>query len=244
MFLNKGALLIYFSLFSGAVSQTERRTRGTTNVQKEVLEKGQAEVEAWERWLKASSISVPVRPPVPPPKPPAPTPCIGTEEDLLKILSQVSTLQSLTTNGTPQNKAFKWLRTDSFYCYTNESCKLIQRYIMALTYFSTDGEKWTNCGQEGGSSACDPAICRDEGNKPNLGTSRWLNHNSSECQWCGAACNPTNLCMTNIDLGALFTLYFLFSWKKETSETIILTLLFLFLAHSIRFDQLRRNHTI
>jgi hypothetical protein len=167
------------------------------------MEKGQAEVEAWERWLKGSSNSVPspIKKPAPskPSSPtPKPTPCIGTPEELLNILSKVSTRADLVKDGTPQNKAYEWLLTDKLYCYSDP--KIIQRYIMALTYFSTDGEKWTNCGQDGGSSACISAICKDFGRKPELGDKRWLS-SASECEWCGAACNITNKCITDIDLG-------------------------------------------
>jgi hypothetical protein len=198
--------VIVIFLLSFANEVTSRSGKDPKSGSDSSLEESKAEIEAWSTWIQGSSMSVPVKSPVKPPtKPyaPAPTPCIGTPEDLLKILSQVSTSESLTTNGTPQNKAYNWLLKDTFYCYTDPGCKLIQRYIMALTYFSTDGEKWTNCAQSG---VCNPTICRDGGNKPRLGINSWLSHNISECQWCGAACNPTNLCMTDIDLGTLFAL--------------------------------------
>jgi len=73
---------------------------------------------------------------------------------------------------------------------------------MALTYFSTDGDKWTNCGKDGGSSPCVSAICKDFGRKPLLGDKRWLS-SVSECEWCGAACNTTNKCITDIDLDTI-----------------------------------------
>jgi len=196
------SLLVILSLAGEAFSQTQRRTRGTSQLNQDVLEKGQAEVEAWERWLKGSSNSVPSPVKKPAPHPPAaPTPCIGTPEELLNILSKVSTRADLLKSGTPQNDAYNWLLKDNFYCYSDP--KIIQRYIMALTYFSTDGEKWTNCGQEGGSSACDPLICNRNGGKPRLGTKRWLDK-GSECTWCGAACNTTNKCITDIDLGTCY----------------------------------------
>ena len=134
-------------------------------------------------------------------KPHSPTkspPCNGTQDDLLKILSQVSNRTDLLKTGSPQNNAYNWLFQDSFYCYSDH--KITQRYIMALTYFSTNGDKWTNCGRKGGSSTCDPLICLDFGRKPNLGNTRWLGK-GSECSWCGVACNTDNKSITEIDLG-------------------------------------------
>jgi hypothetical protein len=208
MLLNK-VIVIFLLSFANEVT-SKKGGKSSKSGSDSTLEEGKAEIEAWSTWIQGSSMSVPtkspVRKPVKPVKPRAPTapptPCIGTPEDLLKILSKVSDPTSLTTNGTPQNKAYNWLLKDKFYCYSDAGCKLIQRYIMALTYFSTDGDKWTNCGQKGG---CNPAICRDGGNKPRLGINSWLSQGISECQWCGAACNTTNLCMTDIDLGTLFT---------------------------------------
>jgi hypothetical protein len=209
MISKRVSFLIILSLAGEVFSQTQRRTRGSSQLHQDVLEKGQAEVEAWERWLKDSSNSVPS--PVPPKKP-APTPCIGTPSELLEILSKVSTRADLLRTGSPQNEAYNWLLKDKFYCYSDP--KLIQRYIMALTYFSTDGDKWTNCGEDG---TCDPAICKDFGRKPRLGGNRWLS-NGTECEWCGAACNTTNKCITDIDLGKLST-YFQTSKRKEKKPT-------------------------
>jgi hypothetical protein len=130
----------------------------------------------------------------------------------------VSTRADLLSIGSPQNDAYNWLLKDNFYCYSDP--KIIQRYIMALTYFSTDGDKWTNCGEEGGSSACVSAICKDNGRKPRLGANRWLGK-GSECLWCGAACNTTNKCITDIDLGTL-----MLQFDKGRNENVSLTTLF------------------
>jgi len=198
------AILVFLLSFADEVTCSKKSSKKSKS-----LEEGKAAIEAWSTWIHgSSSMSLPVKSPVQKPAKPAkpssptpkPTPCIGTPEELLNILSKVSTRADLLKSGTPQNDAYNWLLKDNFYCYSDP--KIIQRYIMALTYFSTDGEKWTNCGQEGGSSACDPLICNRNGGKPRLGTKRWLDK-GSECTWCGAACNTTNKCITDIDLDSV-----------------------------------------
>jgi hypothetical protein len=192
------------------------------------LEEGKAAIEAWSTWIHgSSSMSVPVKSPLKKPAKPAkpfsptpkPTPCIGTPAELLDILSKVSTRADLLRTGSPQNDAYNWLLKDKLYCYSDP--KIIQRYIMALTFFSTDGDKWKNCGEDG---PCDPAICKDKGRKPRLGTNRWLS-NGTECEWCGAACNTTNKCITDIDLGTFEALCNKVEVRKFHYQTCLLHLL-------------------
>jgi len=200
MLFNKIVAFLLLSILNVAQSETKRGTRAKLYKNEDKFEKIQADVEIWERWMQSSSMSVPTpKPQKKPAKAPvvptaSPTPCIGTPDDLLKILSQVSTLVSLETPNTPQNKAYLWLLSDPLYCYNDP--KIIQRYIMALTYFSTGGEGWTNCGQNATTSACDTNKCKQ------TGTDRWLS-DSSECDWCGANCNVTNHCITAIDLDSI-----------------------------------------
>jgi len=183
------------------VAKSEGKGKGKSKSGADKHEEIASHLEAWESWLKSSSMSMSVPTPKPQKKPAkpvvptaSPTPCFGTPTDLLKILSQVSTRASLLAPNTPQHKAYVWLSNDRVYCYNDP--KIIQRYIMALTYFSTGGEGWTNCGQNATTSACDTSECKQ------TGRFRWLS-DSSECDWCGANCNVTNQCITAIDLDSI-----------------------------------------
>jgi len=49
---------------------------------------------------------------------------------------------SLLTGNTPQNKAFKWLIEDDCVQLCPDDPFLIQRYVLALLYFSTSGMDW------------------------------------------------------------------------------------------------------
>eukprot|EP00590_Aulacoseira_subarctica_P000291 CAMPEP_0172429362 /NCGR_PEP_ID=MMETSP1064-20121228/50057_1 /TAXON_ID=202472 /ORGANISM="Aulacoseira subarctica , Strain CCAP 1002/5" /LENGTH=311 /DNA_ID=CAMNT_0013174719 /DNA_START=261 /DNA_END=1196 /DNA_ORIENTATION=+ len=65
---------------------------------------------------------------------------------------------------------------------------------MAVTYFSTAGEEWTNCGAFPATSACNATLCK-QGH-----FDRWLS-NVTSCSWCGANCNSG--CITAIDLDSI-----------------------------------------
>jgi hypothetical protein len=202
MVFNK-ILVFYLLSFANEVTckQGKKGQRGSATASSD--QRG-SEIEAWTRLMQSSSMitrapvtKTPTKKPVVPPTNP-PTRCIGTPDDLLKILSKVSDPTLLVADGTAQNKAFNFMKVDNFYC-TNDP-KIIQRYVMALTYFSTGGEGWTNCGAFSSTSACDPAICKD--NNQGNGVNRWLD-SGSECDWCGNQCNTTNNCMTVIDLDSI-----------------------------------------
>ena len=81
---------------------------------------------------------------------------------------------------------------------------LEQRYIMAVVYFATQGNFWTNCAQDSIGGSCDPILDKlQPGYNPN--GSRWLGE-MNECNWLGVRC-PTNAqCIQIIDIGK-FHLY-------------------------------------
>lgn len=132
-------------------------------------------------------------PPSTPPPTPPPTPFVNlpplrcnltVAERRTQILSTLETSVSdstvLSTEGTPQYNAAEWLiGGDDFYVCPNDS-KMIQRYVMGLFYYSTEGPTWTTCS---------------EGDVDCSGTS-YLSP-VHECEWFGSACN-TDLCVTEI----------------------------------------------
>jgi hypothetical protein len=99
-------------------------------------------------------------------------------------------------SGTPQNDALLFVlnEDDGRVCPDDPVCgvsKVINRYEMALLYFSTNGDEWTNCAAEDTSSECiTGGQTGDDGFPPCLdgGFARWLS-SESECDWCGLSCN-------------------------------------------------------
>lgn len=115
-------------------------------------------------------------------EPPCGIPVAERKSQTLSILSGVSDAALLTTPGTPQYTALEWLlEYDEFEaCPDTNACTLTQRYVMALFYYSTEGDSWTTC------SASD-TTCP---NTPFLSP-------VDECEWIGLTCNPAK-CMTEI----------------------------------------------
>jgi hypothetical protein len=70
--------------------------------------------------------------------------------------------------------------------------KILQRWTMAVVYFSTGGDAWLQCS--GNPSATD--ICGGE--EPFLNAHRFLS-GTSECAWAGISC--INGCVTEIEFG-------------------------------------------
>jgi hypothetical protein len=93
----------------------------------------------------------------------------------------------------PQFRAAEWLSSQDPYLRENPmECtdqKLIQRYVLAVFYFSAGGDDWLFCGQS------DP-VCIES-----LSEDGWLS-SSNECSWFRVECNG-NALVTTIDLGML-----------------------------------------
>jgi len=80
----------------------------------------------------------------------------------VETLSTVSNRTTLLTSGTPQSRALGWLlHRDTFY-----SCPFdlafVQRYIMAVFYYSTDGPSWDVCSAP--RNLTDPSSIADANN--------------------------------------------------------------------------------
>lgn len=63
-------------------------------------------------------------------------------QDLASIITSVSGDQILNDTESPQFKAASWLIQEDIVCPSDEF--VIQRYIMAVFYFSTNGDNWNN----------------------------------------------------------------------------------------------------
>lgn len=107
---------------------------------------------------------------------------------LQSLLRDVSDPVSMVTEGSAQNRAWKWLleEDETFIC-PNDS-NVIQRYVMAVFYYSTLGESWFSCA--------------DNNNTPcprGVDTYRWLT-GANECNWFGVDCDVNGL-VTGIIFG-------------------------------------------
>jgi len=101
---------------------------------------------------------------------------------ILGVLSgPVSTTNALNTPGTPQNAAVNWLIDDDEFQVCPGDEKIIQRYVMAVFYYSTEGSSWSECAQTG----------------PCPGGQENFLDKKHECEWGGISCN-NDLCITEI----------------------------------------------
>ena len=121
--------------------------------------------------------------------------------------------------GSPQDIALEWLiQTDPYFVCPDDP-KALQRYILALFYYSTDGDDWEEC-----SAPEDPndANSIDEANdncsimttpiaggrlNPSFlptteGTFAWLTP-VYECEWAGITCRVDTTCVDRIEFGEL-----------------------------------------
>ena len=70
--------------------------------------------------------------------------------------------------SSPQYKALYWLYYDDIYT-TLDSSNFTQRYILAVFYYSTNGDTWFHCHRN-------DKVCKDK-------RRHYLDHSSSECDW-------------------------------------------------------------
>ena len=122
---------------------------------------------------------------------------VGEDERLrliVRIISDITSTSLLDDVSTPQYVALDWiLRLDaSHLCPVQDS--VVQRYVAALFYFSTNGNRWTRC-----SAYADPSLCSE--------ADLFLSQ-SHECNWAGISCSDdrtiTEIVLENNNLsGAL-----------------------------------------
>jgi hypothetical protein len=74
------------------------------------------------------------------------------ETILFTEIASISAPLDLLTAGTPQNRAFEWLvDVDPAQVCPGDTLDVVQRYVLALLFYSTGGENWNECG---GGDAC------------------------------------------------------------------------------------------
>jgi hypothetical protein len=115
----------------------------------------------------------------------------------------VSNPADVDTEGSPQQLATTWIIDEdpSFLCPQDPN--LIQRYVMAVFYYSTRGDRWTQCSAP---EVFDDPEAIDEANEACMidvpggqGTNAWLTP-SGECTWGGLGCNDAEV-IERIEMG-------------------------------------------
>jgi len=104
---------------------------------------------------------------------------------IFSLLGTVSNPVLLRKLDTPHSKSIQWLIGDDNAYLCPDNTKIIQRYVLALIYFSTNGEEWFQCS----SSPFVADRCGDE--DPFQGQTRFLS-SETECNWAGIRCNEEN----------------------------------------------------
>jgi len=115
----------------------------------------------------------------------APTPnCNLSERErqqlIAGVLGDVSPREDLEDFTTPQGMAFEFIVNDDEAQLCPDDENLIQRYVAAVLYYSTEGDGWSECFQ--GDTEC------GQGQSYYGGKEAFLSP-GSECDWAGLACN-------------------------------------------------------
>ena len=112
------------------------------------------------------------------------------ELQLLDIVDQISDLESIVTPGTPQEEAFTWLvNLDGAQVCPEDTLDVINRYVLAVLYFSTSGDGWFQCNAN---DSAVPSMCISS-------NARFLSE-ASVCEWFGVVCD-LNGNVTIVELG-------------------------------------------
>ena len=112
-------------------------------------------------------------------------------EQIFAALDAVADSTLIRDETTSQGMATNWLVNQDFRRICPDDEKLIQRWVMAVIYFSTGGNDWFQCSAAG-SDAC--------GTEDPFNTKRRFLSEFNECQWAGISCNA-NSCVTEIEFG-------------------------------------------
>jgi hypothetical protein len=111
-----------------------------------------------------------------------------------EIISEVSSLLAVDTAGTDQNLAYEWLISDgdnSLFVCPGDKQIVLERYILAVLYFATNGDGWDKCNRI--------KECTETGAQSYLSK-------ASVCEWFGIECN--NGAVSMVELGKLISTVF------------------------------------
>jgi hypothetical protein len=106
-------------------------------------------------------------------------------------LDQVADSSLIRDPSTPQGKATQWILNDDPRQLCPSEPKLIQRWVMAVFYYSLEGDEWRLCSSTS-------RLC---GLIPPFLDQRPFLSQFSECDWAGITCNADD-CITEIEFEA------------------------------------------
>jgi Leucine-rich repeat (LRR) protein len=95
--------------------------------------------------------------------------------DTIDSLKSISNEDAFNDVMSPQYQAAQWVSDEDPLALPIGDAQFVQRYILAVFYFSTNGDEWDNCGRN------DP-ICGGDPDEES-----WLSE-ASECVWVGLNC--------------------------------------------------------
>ena len=76
-----------------------------------------------------------------------PTASAPLNVSIRQILAGISDPRDIEHGGSPQNKSVEWILHDSFTRLVDPVCnqsRIVQRYVLGVLYYSTNGEQWTD----------------------------------------------------------------------------------------------------
>lgn len=113
----------------------------------------------------------------------------------------VSATEDVDEEGSPQNKAANWIINEDGARLCPQDDSFIQRYVMAVFYYSTNGNRWFQCRSPEDSGLSIPEA-NEACNITSLGNTSdaWLTP-GSECMWGGVTCNSDQDFVEQIDFG-------------------------------------------
>jgi len=116
-------------------------------------------------------------------------------------LRVISNPADVDTPGSPQMLALEWMINEDPMQLCPQDKHLVQRYVMSVFYFSTRGDRWTECSAPPPMNEVDdPEMAMKEANAQcslkvdgfESDSNAWLT-DGNECGWGGLGCNEDNL---------------------------------------------------
>ena len=115
------------------------------------------------------------------------------EQLILEILDNAADPVAIRDPTTAQGQATEWLLNNDFRKLCPDTPKILQRWVLAVTYFSTGGNDWLKCSAN--------FLANDDcGNEEIFGNKTRFLSGFSECEWAGITC-ADDICVTEIEFG-------------------------------------------
>ena len=129
-------------------------------------------------------------PPSPTPPTPNPTSTCCEPNKLKSVIAEKFYNKDISVfDDSPQQEAIDWLKEDACNCGTCKQDQWVQRYALAVLYFSTQGNNWNSCSAPQNIESNDECKVKSVYGKEN--GYKWLTCNT-ECDWAGTGCNNGN----------------------------------------------------